>query len=104
MFSAGDICNVILHICNTEPDMFYDVPMFVILDVYGALFFWPDYSDFDYMYLDIIQGYSTLQILPDFEWPADVGAASGIHWYAGMTTPEIDDLIGEFGMWTFGWE
>ncbi len=103
-FVGGDICNTIVTLCNPTDTSYMDVPLFVILDVYGMLFFWPGFTeDADFQIIDLPPDETIIEILPDFIWPSDVGAADGIHWYAGMTTPDMTQLFGEFGMWTFGW-
>lgn len=102
-FTAGDPCNMILTLCNTMDDTQNNVPLFVILDVYGQLFFWPDFNEFDYQEINLAPGESEMVILPDFTWPANAGEADNIHWYAGMTNQEMNTLFGDFGMWTFSW-
>ena len=103
-FVAGSLCNTVVTVCNPSHNTYSDVPLFVILDVYGTLFFWPSFTEFDYQEINVVPGESTMTILPDFYWPAETGSADNIHWYAGMTTPEMSALMGEFDMWTFGWE
>lgn len=103
-FTAGAACNTIVTVCNPNQDTYQNIPIFVILDVYGSLYFWPGFaSELDYQIINVVPGESRLTILPDFTWPANTGSADNIRWYAGMTTPEMSDLFGEFGMWTFGW-
>jgi len=102
-FGAGDTVNTIVTICNPGQTTYQNVPLFVILDVYGDMFFHPTYSDFDYTPLTVTPGEAAITILPDFPWPSGVGSADGIFWYAGMTNPEMTDLMGEFDMWEFGW-
>jgi outer membrane protein assembly factor BamB len=104
MFEAGDIfyCNVI--ICNPGTDVYYGVPVFVILDVYGMLFFAPQFDHFSYLLENIRPGESMLQIVQPFAWPVNAGEASGIFWYAGMTNETFSDLFGDIDMKEFGWK
>ncbi len=102
-FGGGDICYVEVYVCNTHDVTYTNIPIFVILDVYGMYFFAPSFGEFDFYAMPIEPGMTTIQVLPPFEWPAGVGSASGIIWYAAMTDPEITELFGGLGMFTFGW-
>jgi subtilisin family serine protease len=102
-FTAGDDCYCDVEICNPTDDTYADVPIFVILDVYGAYFFAPSYSDYDYYVRTIYPGTTMLNVLPRFTWPGNVGSAAGIRWYAAMTTPDKSTMFGDLGMFAFGW-
>ncbi len=102
-FYPGDLCAAALTICNPDPTTYQDIPLFVILEVYGSLFFWPSFTDFDYREMDIIPGGTTVEVLPEFNWPDHVGTAPDIHWYAAMTDIDMTELFGDLAMWTFGW-
>jgi len=71
--------------------------------VYGALFFAPSFDTFDYYADPVPAGISTIDVLPEFLWPAGAGEAQGIYFYAAMTNPEMTELPGEMDMITFGW-
>ncbi|HPQ39478.1 MAG TPA: DUF1565 domain-containing protein [bacterium] len=102
-FAPGDafFCNVIIH--NPETIVYPDMPVFMILDVYGTLFFAPGFSAFDAYTRTIIPGKNTLTVLPQFIWPAGCGSASGIRWYAGMTNHSMTELFGSLDTVQFGW-
>ena len=102
-YNVGTTCYCRVHVCNTDTVPFTDVPVFVILDVYGTLFFAPSFSAFDYYADPIPPGMSTIDVLPEFPWPAGAGEAYGINFYAAMTNPEMTELLGEMDMITFGW-
>lgn len=104
LYHNGDTfyCNV--RICNPDSVAYPGTPVFMILDVYGMLFFAPDFNEFDYYLRDVIPGETIIEILPAFSWPPGSGSASGIHWYAGMTNPSMTELFGELDMVTWGWE
>lgn len=104
MFRAGDTCYCKVTVCNPENDVFRDVPIFVILDVYGLLFFAPDFNDFSYLLEDIHPGETSFQIIPSFIWPENAGKALGLFFYTGMTNESISELFGEIDTWEFGWE
>ncbi|MBN1295925.1 right-handed parallel beta-helix repeat-containing protein [bacterium] len=102
-FSPGDsfFCNVIIH--NPETLIYPDIPVFMILDVAGTLFFAPGFTGFDRYTRSIIPGKNTVIVLPPFTWPAGCGTASGIRWYAGMTNHAMTELFGSFDTVQFGW-
>ncbi len=102
-FQPDDLCNCHAILCNPDATTYFNTPLFVILDLFGNLFFAPDFSDFDFLEIDLSPGVSIIEILPDFQWPAGAGNASGVFWYAGMTTPEMNALFGAMDIFEFGW-
>ncbi len=104
VFHAGDPCACNVTVANPGPETYTDVPLFVILDVYGTYFFWPDFSDFNYQNLETLApGINEYVVLPEFPWPEVSGNVSGILWYAAMTNAGITELFGTLDMWEFGW-
>ncbi len=103
-FETNDICSCKVTVCNPGPDTYTDVPLFVILDVYGTYFFWPGFTnELDYRKIAVGLNSADVEILPEFEWPAGSGSADNILWYAAMTNPEMTDLFGDMDTWTFSW-
>ncbi|MBN1879649.1 right-handed parallel beta-helix repeat-containing protein [bacterium] len=102
-FHPGDPCFCDVTICNPGAETYPDVPVFVILDVYGSYFFAPSFSEFDFYLRTIVPGAETIAVLPSFTWPEGAGSASGMMWYAAMTNAEVTDLFGSFGSFQFGW-
>ena len=103
LFHPGDLCEVKVILCNPDQVVYNDVPLFVVLDVFGTYFFAPSFSEFDHLVVNLTPGLLEVQILPPFTWPSGVGSASNILWYAGMTTPEMTELFGTLGIFQFGW-
>ena len=83
-------------------DTYTDVPLFVILDIYGTLYFAPTFNDFDFYTMDVSPGEMDYIVLSEFIWPEATGSGEAT-WYAAMTNPEITELVGDFDSWTFGW-
>ncbi|MBN1356645.1 hypothetical protein JXA40_10335 [bacterium] len=103
-FTPGDPCACLVTVCNPGPDVYSNVPLFVILDVYGLYFFAPMFSGFDYYTLvNLYPGESEIEVLPEFTWPDGAGSASGILWYAAMTDIGFTRLFGEMDTFAFGW-
>ncbi len=107
LFRGGDPCECRVTVCNADGAVISGYPLFVILDVYQTYFFAPSFGAFDsYLeqYPSFAPGETTVQVLPAFAWPSGVSAAGGIQWYAALTNPQITELYGTLGTWTFGWE
>jgi hypothetical protein len=102
-FTPGDICACSVLLCNPTAKTMVSIPVFVILDVYGTLFFAPGFSAFDSYTVDVPPGPSHVTVLPEFIWPEHAGTADGVLWYAAMTNPDMTALVGTFSTWSFSW-
>ncbi|MBN1297936.1 hypothetical protein JXA80_14255, partial [bacterium] len=104
-FIAGDPCDVRVTVSNPDGITYPDRPLFVILDVYGILFFWPEWTDFSYEVVTVEPRMERVySVIPAFTWPADVGSASGLAFYGAITDPEITEIVGQWSIWEFEWE
>ena len=104
MYHEGDPCYCDVVVCNPESTTYNDIPLMVVLDVYGQYFFAPSFTSFDQYTIDVTPGQQTINVLPMFNWPADAGAASGLWFYAAMTDQAITELFGTLDSFSFGWE
>ncbi len=105
LYRSGDLCSCKVSIYNPGPDTYHQLQLFVILDILGTYFYAPSYTHFDFFsLLNIAPETYDFQILPEFYWPENTGSARGIIWYAGLTNPEITELISNLDTWAFGWE
>ena len=102
-YGPGDDCSCDLYICNPNSEIYQNVPIFVVLDVYGIYFFAPSFSEFDQYMENVEPGLKIISVLPEFPWPEGAGSASGIRWYGAMTNAAITELFGELGIFEFGW-
>jgi len=102
-FGSGDLCSCSVFVCNTDSQTYNNIPLFVILDVYGTYFFAPSFSEFDNYIIDVPTGQQTVEVLPEFFWPPGTSSAQDIIWYAAMTNAEMTELFGEMDTWIFGW-
>lgn len=102
-YRPGDTFYVDVYLCNMD-GVEYQVPLFVILEVYGTLFFAPTFTPFDkYDVVLPANDQIVINVLPPFNWPQGAGTASGINFFAAMTDPQITQLFGEMDSQTFGW-
>ncbi|MCD4654782.1 hypothetical protein K8T06_12720 [bacterium] len=80
------------------------VPTAILLGVYGQFWFWDSWSeDFDFEYMDYDMGLTTIDVFQEFAWPVVEGTATGLEFYSALLTPEMTDLIGDFGYLRFGY-
>ncbi|MCD4653109.1 hypothetical protein K8T06_04165 [bacterium] len=102
-FRGGDDFYVDVYLCNVD-GVEYELPLFVILDVMGTMFFAPSFGAYDnYIVTLAANGLTRVEVLPLFPWPSDVGSVSGINFYAGMTNSQMSELFGDYDVETFGW-
>jgi hypothetical protein len=103
-YRPGDICYCTVTVTNGDLEPLIDHPMFLILDVYGEIFFAPSFTtDFDYYSGPWPAGTTPVDALPVFTWPDTGTSASGIVWYAALTDPAVTRIVGEWDSWEFGW-
>jgi len=80
-----------------------DHKLFVVLHVYGQYLFAPTFGSFNLYQDDYPVGETTITVVPEFTWPDSVGSAEGIIWYAGLANPKMTEVVGEMGVFDFGW-
>jgi len=102
-YYPGDIVWTDLWITNYTSDVFWDTPVFVILDVYGTYYFAPSFMDFDYYVRNVIPGEILIIVLGEFYWPEGAGEACDIRWWAAATDPEMTKLISTMEEFSFSW-
>lgn len=102
-YHPGDPCNCSVYICNPGSNDLTDHPLFVILGVYGELFYAPTFMGFNYYLNTYRKGESTMEIIPAFYWPQDVGSLDNAIWYAALTNPDLTHLYGDMDSFVFGW-
>ncbi len=102
-YYPGDPCGLVVTITNTGSNTYTDIPLFVVLDVYGTYYFYPSFTDFDLTTMTLPPGFQQFDILDAFPWPENTGSADGIFWYGAMTNTELNTLISNLDTWEFGW-
>jgi hypothetical protein len=106
-FRPGDECWCKATVCNAEGEPLNGYPLFVILDIHGFYFFAPSMRPFIDNYIDelpvIPEGSTEITVIPGFLWPENAGTLRRIVWYGFMTDPELTKVIGDMGIWRFGW-
>jgi len=105
-FNPGDACFLNAHILNLKTPL-PDTPLFLLLEVYGVFFCAPSWVDtaegIDFYMMDLPELYTTVPILPIFNWPDNVGTLSGLRFYGAILTSDMCCLEGHMEIWEFGW-
>ncbi len=106
-FTPGSQCGCRATVCNPTDQPLEGYPLFVILEAFGHFFFAPGFTEnvdsYLPLYPSIPPGETRVTVIPDFTWPAGVGAADNLYLYAALTTPDVSGIAGEMGIWEFGW-
>ncbi len=103
MFMPGDTCSCQVIVWNMEGESLEDHHLFAVLSVFGQFFYAPTFGGFNF-YTSTFQTWeSMIPIVPEFTWPEGMGSVDGIVWYAGLANPEMTELVGEMGVFDFGW-
>jgi len=99
----GDTVNCIAYVNNQSSSELAKHHLFVILDLNGALFFAPSFSQYDHYTQTFLPGISDVTVLDEFKWPAGVGAMNGVIWYCAILNPDSTRIVGEISVYDFGW-
>lgn len=106
-FSAGDRCSLTALLYNSTLAL-EDVPLFIILDVYGQYWYWNEWEqDLTYVVTDVPSGITTVPIIAEFIWP-ETGDAQvlGLNFWGAMLNEAMTAVLGGeagLGRWTFGY-
>ncbi len=103
LFLPGDRVKCLATVWNPFDEALSDHRLFVILDVFGQMLMAPSFSLFDSYPWSFGPGRTVVFVLPEFEWPDNVGSASDIVWNAYLTNTKMTELVTGFGVFDFGW-
>ncbi len=101
-FTPGDYFDLKVLLGNEGTTR--DVDLYVLLEVYGQFWFYPNWTqELDSYPTYLRRGFSLLDILA-FEWPDVPDAATGLHFISAVTQRNNFNIIGEYDMieWGFG--
>jgi hypothetical protein len=111
MAHPGEIFSITGYLDNPDPPM-QNVPTFFILEVYGMFWFWPsftlfdppDYTDIDFMLIDIATGTTTVSVLDPFPWP-DTGqnTVTGLWFFGAILDQNMSQILGDMAAEEFGY-
>lgn len=102
-FHTGDVCSLTAWICNGT-GVTSSCNLVVVLDVYGAYYFAPDWtSAINWNPVTLPGGLSSVAVLPPFSWPEGTGEATGLVFWGALLNSQASSLIGNYDFWEFGW-
>ncbi|MGB3975962.1 MAG: hypothetical protein WBM02_02540 [bacterium] len=111
MAHPGDDFSIIGYLDNPDAPLAH-VATFFILEVYGKFWFWPswvyfdypEYAAIDFEYIDVPTGTTEIIVIPPFVWP-DTGQdiVTGQGFYGAMLNPEMNDIMGEIAIKSWGY-
>ena len=88
-----------------------DIPVFFILEWYGAYLFWPNWTYYrtdeggiDYRIMDIPMGSTMIPVVPEFIWP-DTGTdrVNSLWFYGAMLNPAMSEILGSYAAVNWGY-
>lgn len=102
-FSPGMEFLLVASILNPDPIVYPDVPFACVLDVYGAYFFYPEWTqEFAIELIQVEPGIAAKPIL-QFEWPnTGMDQVADLHFYGAMLLGDLSNLFGTMDIVTFG--
>jgi hypothetical protein len=106
MFHPGDEFYCRASVCNAEGQILEGFPLFIILDVHGVYFFAPSFTGYDnflVLYPAFDPGITDVEVLPLFTWPEGAGSMDGVTFMGALTDPDVTQVFGQMGLFTFGW-
>jgi hypothetical protein len=101
-FRSGDSCGLKVNIANPG-DAMENVPLFVVLQVGNMFYCAPDWEESSYYRIDIPEGWSSLIVIDEFEWPGEVGELDNLFFWGGITSDNFDEALGHVDSWKFGY-
>lgn len=105
MFRSGDPFLLTVSRWNTTA-MPRELPLFIILDIEGSYWFWPDWSiSVNWLVVDLPVAPSAFsETILDFTWPDQAGAAGGLKFWAAFTNETGDAIVGSYDVVEWGFE
>jgi len=104
-YRTGDAFWVRCDVCNNTTTDMNDIPVAVLLGVYGQYWFYPTWSmDFEYVTMNFsAESLTSFFVLEEFAWPVVEGNVTGLEFYSALLTNDFTDIIGDLGYVTFGY-
>ncbi|MCD4654015.1 hypothetical protein K8T06_08765 [bacterium] len=103
-YHAGDEFYCRVFSCNPTDTSYSDIPLFVILDIYGNYYFAPSFTDYDHYSLLLVPGFNKTMVIQSISWPTVESVCSNVWFHAGMTDRAITELLGDPDSFMFGWD
>ncbi len=106
VYHPGDPCACKVFVYNRDEQPLDGHALFVVLDILGAYYFAPSFTEYDsYLgdYPSFPIGRTEILVIPEFVWPTGTGSFSGAMFYAAMLDPTLTQVVGNWDWFQFGW-
>jgi hypothetical protein len=109
MFHPGETFYLDAVLRNGGPEI-PGVQAYIVLDVWGELFFWPSWSHYseetgegiDFVALDLPVGVFSARIIDAFAWPETGASGSDLWFYGAIVDPERGEIVGRLSSLRWG--
>jgi hypothetical protein len=104
MFEQGDMFRLSRTLVNTGSAITIDE--YIILDVYGSFWFWPEWSEsvsFQTRTLPLMGVYND-EVALTFVWPVTEGSADNLQFWGAMLDPAAQTIYGEYDVISWGYK
>lgn len=102
---CGDIFSLSYLYWNTTSRPKNNLPLFILLESAGGIWFWPNWSDelaFEPLFLPA-KNISDWNVIAEFEWPQIEGSVIKQRFWAAFTTQDFSEILGLYDMVEWGW-
>ncbi|MCD4655681.1 hypothetical protein K8T06_17300 [bacterium] len=102
-YYPGDICFCEVKLTNPTGINHENLALFFILHLYDCYFYYPSFTMFDFINVDLPTGEITIITVPEFIWPENSGTYNDVRAFAILTDPEITKIVGEIDVFEFAY-
>jgi len=105
VFTHGDTFSLDLSINNLNPEPLLKIPLFIILDVAGVFYYYPEWSlEPGWIVHDSFpNGLFLISVIPSFSWPVTSGPGT-VRFWAALTDERMERVLGDYDMKEIVWE
>lgn len=99
--SIGDNVGLKVQACNPGDITHVGLNLFVIMEQGGVFWFYPGWTESDWLPVDLVPGINEWVIHEEITWSETPPDWYGNVFYAGLTNPAITEMFGEIGLFPY---